>query len=157
MSPEFSSQAKIRIEEIISRYPKKEAALLPVLHLTQQEFGFISPETERLVAAMLEIKPIKVREAVTFYSMLYSKPVGKYHIQICTNLSCSLQGADRLLDYLKEKLKIEPGETTPDGKFTLSTVECLGACEKAPCMQINFDYYENLSKKEIDSILAKLK
>lgn len=157
MRPEFSPQTKKRIEEIISRYPRKEAALLPVLHVTQQEFGFISPETERLVAGTLGIKPIKVREAVTFYSMLYSKPVGKYHIQVCSNLSCSLLGADRFLDYLKEKLKIEPGETTPDRKFTLSTVECLGACEKAPCMQINFDYYGNLTEKEIDSILAKLK
>lgn len=156
MSPEFSEQTKKRIKEVISRYPKKEASLLPVLHLTQQEFGYIPVEAERAVAKMLRIKPIRVREAVTFYSMLHSKKVGKYHIQVCSNLTCSILGAEKLIDYLKEKLKIEPGETTPDNKFTLSTVECLGACEEAPCMQINFDYYGNLDKKRIDSILDSL-
>lgn len=157
MSPEFSDQAKKRLKEIISRYPKKEASLLPVLHLTQQEFGFIPVEAERSVAEMLGIKPIKVREAVTFYSMLYRQRMGKYHIQVCSNLSCSLLGAEKLIDYLREKLRIEPGQTSADGMFTLSTVECLGACEEAPCMQINFDYYGNLDQKKIDSILAGLK
>jgi len=127
------------------------------LHIAQQEFGFIPVEAERSVAEMLGIKPVQVREAVTFYTMLHSQPVGKYHIQVCSNLSCSLLGAEKLIDYLKEKLKIELGQTTPDGKFTLSTVECLGACEEAPCMQINFDYYGDLNKKKIDSILNGLK
>ncbi|MFQ6070578.1 MAG: NADH-quinone oxidoreductase subunit NuoE [Candidatus Aminicenantales bacterium] len=156
MSAEFSAQTKKKMEEIIARYPRKEAALLPLLHTAQQEFGYISPETEKLVASLLEIKPIKIREAVSFYTMLLSQPVGKYHIQVCSNLTCSLLGGDKLIDYLSEKLGIRVGETTPDGKFTLSTVECLGACEQAPCMQINFDYYGNLTKKEIDSILKKL-
>ena len=156
MSPEFSEQTKKRIKEVISRYPKKEASLLPVLHLTEQEFGFIPVEAERAVAKMLRIKPIRVREAVTFYTMLHSKKVGKYHIQVCSNLTCSVLGVEKLTDYLKEKLKIEPGETTADNKFTLSTVECLGACEEAPCMQINFDYYGNLDEKKIDSILDSL-
>jgi len=157
VSPEFSEQTKKRIKEIISRYPKKEASLLPVLHLTQQELGYIPAEAERSVAEMLGVKPIRVREAVTFYTLLYREKMGKYHIQVCSNLSCSLLGAEKLIDYLKEKLKIEPGETTADGKFSLSTVECLGACEEAPCMQINFDYFGNLDKKKIDSILADLK
>jgi NADH-quinone oxidoreductase E subunit len=156
VSPEFSEQTKKKIKEVISRYPKREASLLPVLRLTQQEFGFIPVEAERAVAKMLRIKPIRVREAVTFYTMLHSKKVGKYHIQVCSNLTCSILGAEKLIDYLKEKLKIESGETTPDNKFTLSTVECLGACEEAPCMQINFDYYGNLDKKRIDSILDSL-
>ena len=157
MNPEFSEQTKKRIKEVISRYPRKEASLLPVLHLTQQEFGYIPAEAERSVAKMLGIKPIRVREAVTFYTMLHRQKLGKYHIQVCSNLSCSLLGAEKLIDYLKEKLKIEPGQTTADGRFTLSTVECLGACEEAPCMQINFDYFGNLDKKKIDSILAALK
>ncbi len=157
MSSEFSAQTWKKIEEILTRYPKKGAAILPILHLTQKEFGCISKEEEKLVAQILEIKPIQVREVVSFYTMLYSKPVGKYHIQVCDNLSCSLMGAERLLDYLKEKLGIEPGQTTPDKKFTLTTVECLGACEQAPSMMINFDYYGNLDKKEIDGILKKLK
>jgi len=157
VSPKFSDQTKKRIKEIIYRYPQKEASLLPILHIAQQEFGFIPVEAERSVAEMLGIKPVQVREAVTFYTMLHSQPVGKYHIQVCSNLSCSLLGAEKLIDYLKEKLKIELGQTTPDGKFTLSTVECLGACEEAPCMQINFDYYGDLNKKKIDSILNGLK
>lgn len=157
MSPEFSDQTKKKIKEILSRYPKKDAAILPLLHLTQREFGCISEEEERLVAQILGVKPLKVREVVSFYTMIHRQPVGKYHIQVCTNLSCSLMGAETLIDYLKEKLGIEPGQTTPDKKFTLTTVECLGACEQAPSMMINFDYHGNLDKKKIDEILDKLK
>ncbi len=157
MSPEYSPQTKKKIEEIISRYPKKEAALLPILHLTQQEFGFISAEEEKLISNLLGIKPIKVREVLTFYTMLKRKPVGKYHIQVCSNLTCSMLGAEKLMGYLKMKLGISPGETTSDNKFTLSTVECLGACEQAPSMMVNFDYYGNLDREKIDDILEKLK
>jgi len=157
MSPEYSDKSKKKIEEILSHYPKKEAALLPVLHLTQREFGFISPTEEKLVAAALEIKPIRVREAVTFYSMLNRQPMGKYHIQVCSNLSCTLLGAESLIDHLKKKLGIEPGQTTSDKKFTLTTVECLGACEEAPAMMINFDYYGHLDQKKINDILDKMK
>ncbi len=157
MSPEFSEQTKKKIEEILSRYPKKDAAILPLLHLTQREFGCISEEEERLVAQILGIKPLKVREVVSFYTLIHRQPVGKYHIQVCTNISCSLMGAEKLIDYLKEKLGIEPGQTTPDKKFTLTTVECLGACEQAPSMMINFDYHGNLDKKKIDEILDELK
>jgi NADH-quinone oxidoreductase E subunit len=157
MSPEFSAETKKKIEELIARYPKKEAALLPVLHLAQKEFGFISTEEEKLVASLLGIKPIRVREVVTFYTMLNTKPVGKYHIQVCTNLSCTLRGGQKLLDYLREKLRLKPGETSADNKFTLSTVECLGACEQSPCMMVNFDYYGRLDQQKIDTILESLK
>ena len=157
MSPEFSAETKKKIEELIARYPKKEAALLPVLHLAQKEFGFISTEEEKLVASLLGIKPIRVREVVTFYTMLNTKPVGKYHIQVCTNLSCTLRGGQKLLDYLREKLRLKPGETSADNKFTLSTVECLGACEQSPCMMVNFDYCGHLDQQKIDTILESLK
>jgi len=157
MSPEFSEKTKKKIEEIVARYPQKEAAILPVLHITQQEFGSISAEEEKLVARILGIKPISVREIVTFYTMLSRESLGKYHIQVCSNLSCSLLGAGNFVDYLVEKLGIEPGETTPDKKFTLSTVECLGACERAPCMLINFNYYGDMDPKKIDEILDGLK
>lgn len=157
MSPDFSAQAKKKMEEIIGRYPNKQAALLPVLHVAHQEFGFISPDTERAVAALLELRPIKVREVVTFYTMFSRQPLGKYHIQVCSNLSCTLMGMDSVLDHLRERLKIEVGKTTPDKKFTLTTVECLGACEQAPCMMVNFDYHGNLDKKKIDNILNQLK
>jgi NADH-quinone oxidoreductase subunit E len=157
MSPEFSEKTIQKIREIVASYPRKEAAILPVLHLTQKEFGCISEEEEKRVAEILELKPIQVREVVTFYTMFNQKPVGKYHIQVCSNLSCSLLGAESLIDYLKEKLGIGLGETTPDKKFTLSSVECLGACEMAPSLMVNFDYHGNLDKEKIDNILSGLK
>ncbi len=156
MSLKFSPQVEKQIKEIIKRYPEKQAALLPILHLAQKEFGYISVEVEKAVAQILEIKPIKVREAVTFYTMFHQKPIGKYHIQVCRNISCSLHGSENLVDYISEKLGIRVGETTPDQKFTLSTVECLGACEHAPCMRINLDYYGHLDEKKIDLILERL-
>jgi NADH-quinone oxidoreductase subunit E len=156
MSPELTDQTKKKIEEISSRYASKEAALLPVLHLVQHETGFISQQEEKQVAKLLNVQPIKVKEVVTFYTMFNQKQVGKYHVQVCSNLSCSLLGAESLIDHLKDKLGIAVGETTSDQKFTLTTVECLGACEQAPCMMINFDYYGNLDKDKIDDILDKL-
>lgn len=145
-----------KIEEIISRYPKKDAALLPVLQLVQRERGAISAEEELLVAGLLGLKPIRVREVVTFYTMLNRKPVGTYHIQICSNLSCLLMGSEKLIDYLQRKLGVNIGQTTPDRRFTLSQVECLGACEMSPCMMVNLDYYGNLDRDKIDTILRGL-
>ena len=156
MSPEFSEQTKKRIEEVIARYPQKRAALLPVLHLVQMEVGSVSKTEEKLVASLLDLKPIQVREVVTFYTMYLRKPVGKYHLQLCSNISCSILGAESLIEYIKGKLGIEIGETTPERKFTLTTVECLGACEHAPCMMVNFDYYGNLDRERIDKILSEL-
>ncbi len=157
MSPEFSDKIKKQMQDVIAHYPEKKAALLPVLHIAQQEFGFIGEDTERMVAGLLDIKPIQVREVITFYTMYNRQPVGKYHIQVCSNLTCSMLGAESLIDYLKKKFKIGLGETTEDKKFTISTVECLGACEKAPCMMVNFDYYGDLDPGKIDKILDKLK
>lgn len=157
MSPEFSNKTKKQILDIVAHYPEKKAALLPVLHVAQKEFGFISLDTERLVAALLDIKPVQVREVVTFYTMYNRQPVGKYHIQVCSNLSCSLLGGESLLDFLLKKLNIGLGETTEDKKFTISTVECLGACEQAPCMMVNFDYYGDLDEVKIEKILDNLK
>ncbi len=157
MSPEFSEQTKKSIADIVARYPKKEAALLPVLHAAQREFSYISRATEKMVAGLLDITPAKVHEVVTFYTMYNRQPVGRYHIQICSNLSCSLLGARSLIDHLSEKLGVQPGETTADRKFTLSLVQCLGACEQAPCMMVNFDYYGNLDAIKIDEILENLK
>jgi NADH-quinone oxidoreductase subunit E len=147
---------KKEIEALLPRYPKKEAALIPALHVVQRKFGFIPPEGEKLVAQLLEIKPVRVREVVTFYTMFTRKPLGKYHLQVCSNLSCSLTGGESILKYLKEKLGIKVGETTPDGRFTLSTVECLGACDQGPCLMVNDDLYGQLDKAKIDELLAKL-
>lgn len=156
MSPELTDRTKKKIEEIAARYADKKAALLPVLHLVQHEVGLISKQEEKQVAQLLGIKPIKVREVLTFYTMFHKTEVGKYHIQVCSNLSCSLLGSESLIDHLKQKLGIGVGETTTDKKFTLTTVECLGACEQAPCMMINFDYHGNLDREKIDNILDNL-
>lgn len=156
MSLEFSDKTRKKIDKIIARYPQKEAALLPVLHVIQREFGQISEEEEILAASLLGISQVKVREVVSFYTMFNRKAVGKYHIQICSNLTCTLMGADNVLNFIEEKLGIKPGETTSDKKFSLSTVECLGACEQAPSMMINFDYYGYLDKEKINKILDNL-
>lgn len=156
MSPDISAGLNKKIAELAARYRKKEAALLPVLHLVQRERGLITAEEEKLVAGLLGLKPIRVREVVTFYTMFYQLPMGKYHIQVCTNLTCALMGGDKLIDYLQKKLGTNIGETTADRRFTLTEVECLGACEQAPCMMVNFDYYGNLDKEKIDTILKGL-
>lgn len=156
MSPEYSESLRQRIAEVVARYPRKEAALLSVLHLVQREVGSISLEEEKFIAGILDIKPMKVREVATFYTMILRQALGKYHIQVCSNLSCTLLGVGSIIDYLKEKLGIGIGETTLDRKFSLSTVECLGACEQAPCLMVNFDYHGNLDKEKIDRILASL-
>ena len=156
MSPEYSAALRKKIDEVASLYPKKRAALLPVLHLVQQEVGFIAAAEEHFVAAALGLKPIKVREVVTFYTMFLRRPIGKYHLQVCSNLSCSLLGAGSLLDHLQRKLGIGVGETTADRRFTLSEVECLGACEQAPCLMVNFDYQGQMDKDKIDRLLESL-
>jgi NADH-quinone oxidoreductase subunit E len=157
VSPEYSAALCQKIDGVMARYPKKEAALLPVLHLVQREVGCIREDEERFVAQILGLKPIKIREVVSFYTMFLRRPIGRYHLQVCSNLSCTLLGAEPLLDYLKEKLGIDIGETTADGRFTLSTVECLGACEQAPCLMVNFDYHGLLNKEKIDRILEGLR
>lgn len=156
MSRTYSDDLLRKVGELASRYPRKEAALIPVLRLVQGETGCLSPEEEGFVARELGLAPIRVREVVTFYTMLTRRPLGKYHIQVCENLSCSLTGAAAVLDHLRKRLGIGAGETTPDNRFTLTTVECLGACEQAPCMMINAEYHTGLDPAEIDRILAGL-
>ena len=157
MAVEFSPETLKRFEEIVSRYPKKEAAMLPVLYLAQGEFGYLGSEAIEYVAKLMGLSPARVYGVVTFYTMLNMKPVGKHHIQVCRTLSCALAGAEKITELLRAKLGIRAGETTPDGKFTLSEVECLASCGTGPMMQINDDYYENLSNEKIEEILRSLK
>lgn len=156
MSAVLSDKTKKQIKDIVSSYPDKAAALLPVLHLVQRESGYISETEEKIVAELLDITQVRVKEVVSFYTMFNRKPIGKYHIQVCSNLTCSLLGAENLIEYISKKLGIKVGETTSDKRFTLSTVQCLGACEQAPCMMINFNYYGKLDKNKIDIILDEL-
>jgi len=153
---EFSHQAQLQLEKILSHYPDKASALLPVLHLARREFHTITPEVMSYVAGLLSISPIEVMDVVSFYTLYPRDEEGRYVIQVCATLPCALLGAESLVDYLGAKLGIRPGQTTADKKFTLKKVECLGSCGTAPVMQINDDYYENLTRERVDQILATL-
>jgi NADH-quinone oxidoreductase E subunit len=154
---EFSEKTRKQIEEILTHYPDKRSALLPVLNLAQAEFGYIGEEVMVLVGQLLDLTPPKVYEVLTFYTLLNERPVGKYLIQLCRTLSCALVGSENILGHLKQRLGIEIGETTPDGLFTLRTVECLASCGTAPVVQINGAFYEKLTREKIDQILDDLK
>ena len=153
----LSEQYKDQIAGILSRYPVRRSALLPLLYLAQQEEGHVTEAAMKEIAAILRLTPSQVYETVTFYTMLNLKPVGKFHIQVCKSLMCALVGSDTVIGWLKTRLGIGPGQTTADGLFTLSTVECLAACGTGPMMQINDDYYERLSEDTLDRILTDLK
>ena len=157
MAIEFSPDKLNRVNELINRYPHKEAAILPVLYLAQEEFGYLSLETIEYVAKLMGIPTASLYGTVSFYSLLYMKPMGRHHIQVCRTFPCALLGAEKITDSLKKKLGIDIGETTADGKFTLSEVECLASCGTAPVMQINDEYYENLSEEKTGAILKNLK
>jgi NADH-quinone oxidoreductase subunit E len=157
MAVEFSPETLEKFQETVSRYPRKEAAMLPVLYLAQQEFGYLSAEAIEYVARLMDQSPAKVHGVVSFYTMYNMKPIGRHHIQVCRTLSCALAGAEKITDFIKNKLAIELGQTTADGRFTLSEVECLASCGTAPMMQINDDYYENLNEERVTEILDSLK
>ena len=152
----FSEEKLSRVNELMSRYPqgKQKSALLPVLHLAQQEFGgWLDVSTMDYVATLFDIQPIEVYEVATFYSMYNLKPVGKYIFEVCQTGPCMANGSDNIIEYIKQKLNIGIGETTQDGLFTLKTVECLGACGYAPMMQLGKTYREHLTKEKVDAII----
>jgi NADH-quinone oxidoreductase subunit E len=157
---QFSDATLELVKKIIRRYPegKQKSALLPVLHLAQAEFdGWLSPEAMDYVAGLLNIKPIEVYEVASFYSMYNLEPVGKCLIEVCQTGPCWLRGSDDIVAHLESKLKIKVGETTPDGMFTLKTVECLGSCGTAPMLQCGSKYHENLTTDKVDDLLERLK
>jgi len=158
MSVQFSDKSLQEVQRIIQFYPegKQKSAVIPVLHLAQQEFGgWLSSETMDYVASLLQLKPIEVYEVATFYSMYNLKPVGQYMFEVCQTGPCMLNGSDDIVKYIYDKLGIRPGETTSDGLFTLKTVECLGACGYAPLMQLGKHYREHLTKEKIDTIVEE--
>lgn len=156
----FSAETLEKVNKIISRYPEgqKKSALLPVLHIAQEELGgHLSVDVQDYVASLLGIQPIEVYEVATFYTQYYLEKVGKYVIEVCRTGPCAICGGEDITDYLSEKLNIKDGETTADGLFTLRTVECLGACGYAPVMQINTEFYEFLTKEKIDKTIEELR
>ncbi len=153
----WSEKAKAEVADILSRYPVKRSAVLPLLWLAQREWGWLPSAAMRLVAETVGLAESEGFGVATFYTMFNLQPVGRHHLQVCMTLSCSLMGADRLYAHLSRKLGIGHGETTADGRFTLRKVECLAACGRGPCMQVGFDYHDNLTESNVDALLETLK
>lgn len=153
----FSVEAKKQIPEILKRYPIKASAMLPLLNLAQEEEGWVSEDSMREIAKLLDLTPPKVYEVATFYTILNLKPIGEFHLQVCKSLMCALVGSDTLIQWIGQELGIKPGETTGDGMFTLTAVECLASCGTAPMMQVNDDYFERLTLEKVRQIFKDLR
>jgi NADH-quinone oxidoreductase subunit E len=152
LGPEFEA----KVNAVVARYPEPQAALLPILWLVQRTKGWVDLDSEAWIASRLGVSPAHVHGVVTFYTMYKRRPWGKYHIQVCTTLSCMLRGSDDLMAHLEKRLGIKPGQTSPDGRFSLIKVECLGSCGTAPMLQLNDDYHENLTIESLDRLLDGL-
>jgi NADH-quinone oxidoreductase subunit E len=157
MAKALSQSFYDEMKKLEPRYPNKVALLLPALHVAQKENGWLPPDVLEEVGAYIGIHPAQVREVASFYTMYNLKPVGKYHLKICTNVACALMGADELVGHCERKFGVSCGGTTPDKKFTLAEEECLGSCGTAPAMMLNDDYHENLTAEKLDRLLAGLK
>ena len=152
----FSPEVEAEIERHLAKYPVIRSAILPLMFIVQRERGYLDPAGVLYLANRLGLRTTDIWEVATFYSMIYTEPIGKYHIQVCKTLSCKIRGAETITEHCSKKLGIKPGETTEDGKFSLSEVECLGSCGTAPMFQLNFDYHENLTPQKVDQILDSL-
>ncbi len=148
---------KDKFDRIIARYPVKRSAIVPLLLFAQDEIGYVSDEAVEEIARRVGVRPIEVIEDISYYSMLRRQPLGRYNLQVCTNISCMLRGGEEIFQHCSKKLGIGHKQTTPDGLFSLEEVECLGACCGAPAMQVNYDYYENLTPEKVDALIEKLK
>lgn len=156
MPVQFSPDTYRQFEDVLTRYPTKRAAILPTLWLAQGEFGYLSSEAVEYVAGLLDLSPATVQGVVTFYTMFATKPMGRFHVQVCTNLSCTLVGARTLVGRLEDKLGVKVGGTTEDRTFSLSEVECLGSCGTAPVVQVNEDYHERQTPDSVVRLIDRL-
>lgn len=158
MSVQFSNTAEMKFEKILSGYPRKDAALLPVLWLAQDEFGYLSEEVRDYVAEKLDLSRARVDSVTSFYTMYNTKKLGKHHLQVCRGISCYLRNCKSVTDAIEDELKIKSGETTPDGMFTYSQVECLGNCGNAPTLQRNVEKFdENLTGESVRQLIGELR
>ena len=150
----FSPALAARFDRLVTIYPMRRSALIPMLLYAQDEVGYLSEQVISEVAARIGITELDVRDVITYYSLMRTHPVGKYHVQVCTNISCMLRGGNELLAHCKQRLGIGNKETTPDKVFSLEEVECIGACSWAPAVQVNYDFHENLTPDSMDKVLA---
>ncbi|HOU54167.1 MAG TPA: NAD(P)H-dependent oxidoreductase subunit E [Myxococcota bacterium] len=157
MALEFSAEREREFQEVVARYPDRQAALIPVLYLADREFGFLSPEAMEYVARRLDLPLTRVVNTASFYTMLRKRQTGRFHIQVCVNVACHLRGADGLLRHLERRLGISPGEITPDGLFSLEGVQCLAACGNAPALQVNYEYHEGMTEEAVDRLIDRLR
>lgn len=153
----FSTENLQKIEELKKAYPTTQALVLPTLWLAQEQFGYISQETMKYVGTLLNVPFGHILGVVTFYTMFQTKPTGKYHLEVCTNVSCMLRDSQKILERLKDRLGITVGETSTNSRWTISEVECMGSCGTAPMMAIGEEYFENLTPEKVDEILSTLK
>ena len=144
-----------RIEKVFGKYPDKRSAVMPMLYIAQEEYGWVSPEGIREVAELCDLDPTQVKSIAGFYTMYSEQPKGRYWVQVCTDLACALRGADEFHSQLKETLGVEEGGTTADGLFTVEHVMCLGACDRAPMLQCNFHFHENLDMDKMNALIAR--
>jgi NADH-quinone oxidoreductase subunit E len=142
-------------DEKMKQYPTKRSFLVPMLLYCQDEIGYLSEDVIRHLAKKTDLTELEVRNVISYYSMLRTKPMGKYHVQVCTNICCMLRGADELMEHCEKKLGIGHKQTTPDGRFSLEEVECIGACSWAPAVQVNYDFHENLTPEKMDAVLER--
>lgn len=149
----FSEEFETRFAEMVPHYPTKRSALVPTLLYAQDEVGFLSDEVIAEIAARLELTVLEVHNVISYYSMLTTKPRGKFNVQVCTNISCMVRGGEEILHHCAKKLGIGNKQTTPDGMFTLEEVECIGACCWAPAVQVNYDFHDNLTPEKMDAVL----
>ncbi len=152
----FSPEIEAEIDWHLAKYPVMRSAILPLMFIVQRERGYLDPPGVAYLAKRLGLRITDIWEVATFYSMIHTAPIGRYHIQICKTLSCKIMGEPRITEHVCNKLGIKPGQTTADGQFTVSLVECLGSCGTAPMLQVGFDYYENLTTGKVDEILDRL-
>jgi NADH-quinone oxidoreductase subunit E len=150
---QFSDKFEARFSEMLSHYPTKRSVLVPTLLFAQDEVGYLSGEVIAEIARRLDLTELDVRNVISYYSMLTTKPRGKFNVQVCTNIACVLRGAEELLEHCQKKLGIGHKGTTPDGLFSVEEVECIGACSWAPAVQINYDFHENLTPGKMDKVL----
>ncbi len=156
MEFKFTPDNLEKVNNAIKRYPEKQAAVMPALWIAQEQNGWISNEVMKEVASVLDMNPEDVLGVVTFYTMYHKKPMGKYHLQVCTNVSCMLRGAYDIYENVKKNIGIDNMQVTPDQKFSLEEVECMGSCGTAPMIAINEDYFENVSAEKVEEILKSL-
>jgi NADH-quinone oxidoreductase subunit E len=153
----LSEKSRQELQTILARYPSRRSAIISALYLAQQDYGCVTEEAMREVARLLDLDPTEVKSVAGFYTLFYTAPVGRYVLHVCHDFPCALRGADEFLGHVCHKLDVQPGETTGDGLFTVEPVMCIGACDRAPVMQVNLEFHENLTNEKIDQLLDDLR